>query len=448
MSVESLRRAAIEVFHAGVDAVSPWEAVRRVIEILPNGAVRVACVEIPDARRIRVIAVGKAACTMARAVVDSVPDVRREELGIAVVTDENAVEVRGLRVLPSGHPVPDARGLAAARSVSEFLEQSAVDDVVIVLISGGGSALLPAPADGITLEDKQCVTRLLLASGAPIAELNAVRKHLSVLKGGGLARLSSPRRVIALIVSDVVGDDLGTIASGLTAPDESTFAEAEEILRKRGVLGEAPTSVRERISRGRSGVIPETPKPGDPCFARVTNRLVATNGVAVDAAIERARALGFEPIVASRALVGEAREAGDRLARSLRRRVPGTAPLALIAGGETTVTVRGTGRGGRNQELALAFAITAESLDLRFAWVALSGGTDGRDGPTDAAGGIVDAGTLGRARRLGVDPLAALLANDSYACLEASGDLLKTGATGTNVADLQIVLAADEAEPE
>jgi hydroxypyruvate reductase len=300
----------------------------------------------------------------------------------------------------------------------------------------------------VTLAEKVAVTDLLLRSGADIHELNTVRKHLSRLKGGGLAAAARPAAVEALILSDVIGDDPSTIASGLTAPDPTTFGDARAVLVRRGVWDRAPAAVRARIERGCRGEEPETPKPGDPIFARVANRIIGSNGLSLDAAAGKARDLGYGTAVASRALAGEAREAAaSLLGRILDGPRAGETPRAVLAGGETTVTIRGGGRGGRNQEMALAFALAAERSGPRGSWVFLSAGTDGRDGPTDAAGAVVDGSTLARGRRAGLDPRRALDDNDSYAFLDAAGALLRTGATGTNVADLQVFLEARLTSP-
>jgi hydroxypyruvate reductase len=330
--------------------------------------------------------------------------------------------------------------LKGAEASQRFLAETTSEDAVLVLISGGGSALLPAPAPPVTLEDKGLVTQLLLAGGADIQELNTVRKHLSMLKGGGLAGLAFPSRVESLILSDVIGDDLSTIASGCTVPDPTTFEDVLWILRQYRLLSEVPDSVRQRIEQGLAGKIPETPKEGDPVFSRVVNRLVGSNGVSLAAARQQAADFDYRAVVVSEALCGEARRAAEVLVESARQSVAGNESNAILAGGETTVRVTGQGKGGRNQEMALAFALAMEAVKPGGDWVFLSGGTDGRDGPTDAAGGLVDSGTISRIRSAGLDPAAELADNNSYAALAAADDLLVTGATGTNVADLQIFL--------
>jgi hydroxypyruvate reductase len=295
------------------------------------------------------------------------------------------------------------------------------------------------------LADKVAATNLLLASGADIGEMNTVRKHLSRLKGGGLARLAARADLHALILSDVLGDDLSTIASGPTVPDPTTFADAKEAMERHGVWQKVPSTVREHIERGVSGQLEETPKPGDPVFERAGSTLIGSNAVSLQAMRKAAADAGFRVVIHDECLRGEAREAAEGFVRAglAAASAPGgSRPVAVLAGGETTVTLRGKGRGGRNQEMALAFALAAERLKLSGDWVFLSGGTDGRDGPTDAAGGVVDPRTLTRIRDAGADPAALLEDNDSYRALTAAGDLLRTGATGTNVADLQVLLIA------
>ena len=391
--------------------------------------------------RTAVLAVGKAAFGMTEAAAQILGD-RLQPSDVLLVTHDEAVGPARFGPLRSGHPLPDARGFAAAREVERRAAALGADDLALVLISGGASALLPAPAPGIGLEEKLEVTRQLLRGGATIHELNAVRKHLSTTKGGGLLRQLRPARVVTLALSDVIDDDPSVIGSGPTAPDPSTFADAYAVLERCGVLRSCPASVRRRFEAGISGGLEETPKPGDPVFDAAIYRIVGGNRTSVRAmAATCGAAVEIEPAP----LEGEAREIGAALAR----RFAAAAPSAYVAGGETTVTVRGGGSGGRSQELALAFALEAAKGPLadRDDWVFLAAGTDGRDGPTDAAGGIVDASTVDRIRRAGVDPVAALDDNDSYRALDAGGALLRTGATGTNVADVVVFLVGYSAAP-
>ncbi len=383
---------------------------------------------------------------MAAAAAGAIPERLLVRPGIAVTSRGNARAVPGFRVLEAGHPLPDEGGATAARIVIEALSDAREDELALILVSGGGSALLPAPPPGIALSDKIAATRLLLGAGADIRELNTVRKHLSLLKGGGLARAARPAWVRALLLSDVIGDDPTVIASGPVTPDPTTFHDALEVLRARGLLEAVPRSVRAHIEAGARGEVEETPKPGDPLFERVEHAIVGSNELSVAAAEAAARRLGYRTVRRPRPLLGEARAAAGLLieeaqviygAQSLGADSSGT---ALIAGGETTVTVRGNGTGGRNQEMALALALAAESAPPGDDWVFLSAGTDGIDGPTSAAGGIIDGNTTARIRARGLDPRALLEANDSHNALGAAGDLITTGPTGTNVADVQVLL--------
>ena len=394
-----------------------------------------ARVELGDHRRVIVLGAGKASAAMARALESILGDHVSE--GFVVVKDAHRVPCDRIELAEAGHPVPDARGLAASARLLALAESATADDLVIMLISGGGSALTPAPAPPVTLEDKQAVTKLLLAAGATIGELNTVRKHLSRFKGGLLARAAAPATVLTLVLSDVIGDPLDVISSGPTAPDSSTFADAIHVLQRRGVWDAVPASVRERLTAGRDGKIEETPKPGDPIFQRVENHVIGNNALVVDAAVARARALGYRATLLTRSLEGEAREvAGALIARARAL----DAPACLIAGGETTVTVRGGGSGGRCQELALAAALAIDGADDL---IVLAAGTDGTDGPTDAAGAMVDGETVSRIRAARMDPRALLDQNDSYRALGASDDLIVSGPTRTNLLDLYLVLRGE-----
>jgi glycerate 2-kinase len=380
---------------------------------------------------VRVLGCGKASAVMAAAAEDVIGE--RVLDGFVVVKDGCAVPVRLVEIAEAGHPVPDERGLAASARLLELARGAGPDDLVLFLVSGGGSALTPAPAPPITLAEKQEVTRLLLASGATIGELNAVRKHLSLFKGGQLARAACPAALLTLALSDVIGDPLDVIASGPTAPDPTTFADACEVLARRELVGRVPRSVRRRLEAGRRGELEETPKPGDALFDRVTNVVIGNNALIADAAVAAASRLGYRPHLATRELQGEAREVARDLVARARRLEP---PACLIAAGETTVTVKGSGRGGRCQEFALAAALDLEPADRM---TILAAGTDGTDGPTDAAGAIVDAESLGRGAAA-ADARRALDNNDAYRFLAASGDLIVSGATRTNLLDLYVVL--------
>jgi hydroxypyruvate reductase len=428
------RAAAGEIWRAALAAAAVDPLVTRAVS--RSGArVVVAGLELTlgrDVDRVVVLGCGKAGAAMAAAVERALGDAVAG--GLVVVKDGHARATGRIRVVEAGHPVPDARGEEAARSLLALARGAGARDLVLVLISGGGSALTPAPAPPVTLAEKQQVTRHLLNAGATIGELNAVRKHLSLLKGGQLARAAAPARVVSLILSDVVGDPLDVIASGPTAPDPATFADALAVLERRTARASAPRAVIERLEAGRRGELEETPKPGDPLFARVHNAVIGNNALVADAAAARATALGWRTRVATRELQGEARDAARELVAAARALPP---PACLVAAGETTVTVRGSGAGGRCQEFALAAALAIESDDDL---VVLAAGTDGTDGPTDAAGGLVDSGSCRRAAAGGVDAHAALAANDAHRFLAASGDLVVTGPTNTNLLDLYLIL--------
>lgn len=414
------REAARTIWQAALAAGDPAPLVRAHL----NGA--------SGYGRVLVLGCGKASGAMALAAEDVLGD--RVAEGFVVVKDGYTAPLRRIALAEAGHPVPDARGLAAASRLLELAAGAGEGDLVLFLISGGGSALTPAPAPPVSLEEKQQVTRLLLASGATIGELNAVRKHLSRFKGGLLARAAWPATVLTLALSDVIGDPLDVIGSGPTAPDPSTFADALEVLERRRIWVRTPASVLDRIEAGLRGEVEETPKPGDRIFGRVTNVVIGNNALVTGAAARAAEQLGYRAHVLTRELQGEARVVARELVERARELPP---PACLIAGGETTVTVRGQGTGGRCQEFALAAALELRR-DERI--TVLAAGTDGTDGPTDAAGAIVDATSVPRGEAAGAEARRALGDNDAYRYLRASGDLLVTGPTNTNLLDLYVIL--------
>jgi hydroxypyruvate reductase len=388
-----------------------------------------------------VLAIGKAALAMAAGAARVLPRIDR---GIVLTPAGVAGGAPpGFEVHRGGHPLPDRDGLAGARAALEAVHHAGPADRLLVLLSGGGSALLTLPAGEITLDDVRQLTGLLLAAGAPIDELNTVRKHCDALKGGGLARVTMPAPVRALVVSDVIGDAPDVIASGPVSPDPTTFQDAIDVLERRGVWADVGPNVRAHLEAGRAGHLPETPKPGDPTFESVELEVIGSVAHAVAAAAARADELGYRATIVSAALSGEARRVGTELAaraRAVREQSrPSPPPAALLAGGETTVTVTGDGRGGRNQEVALGAALDLEGAR---GVLVMSAGTDGVDGPTDAAGAVATGTTLPRARALGLDPAAHLARNDAHPFFDALGDLVRTGPTGTNVMDLMVVLVA------
>ena len=409
------------LFQAAIDAAAPALCLPPHLPPRPLG-------------RTIVVGAGKAAASMAAAV-ESAWDGPIE--GLVVTRYGHGAPTQRIEVVEAAHPVPDAAGEQAALRILERVRGLSADDLVLCLMSGGASALLAAPAAGITLEDKRLINRALLASGADIGEMNCVRKHLSAIKGGRLAMAAAPARVVSLIISDVPGDDLSVIGSGPTVADNTTSAEALAILRRYAI--DAPDAVARHLSDPRS----ETPKPGDPRFAAVTNRLIAAPQMSLRAAADRARAAGIRPVCLGDSIEGEAREVGKAFAgvalSVLRHGQPEAPPCVLLSGGETTVTVRGTGRGGRNSEFLLGLALKLGGAELVFA---IAGDTDGVDGVESNAGAYVDPTTLARARALGIAPLERLAANDALGVFGPLGDLVVTGPTLTNVNDFRAILIA------
>lgn len=425
----TLREAGLQIFRAALRAgdVGP----------LARGALQ--SVDLSRPRRILVVGAGKASGTMAHALEEILGD--RIAAGLVVVKDGHTAPTKKIKLVEAGHPIPDERGLRAANEILTLVRSAEADDLVIVLISGGGSALTPCPAPPITLEEKQVMTRLLLEAGANINQLNAVRKHCSLCKGGRLAQAAAPASVLSLILSDVIGDPLDVIASGPTAPDQTTFGDALAILDRFALRAKVPRAVLEHLERGARGEIPETPKAGDPLFRRVQNRIIGDNALVVEAALWTAESLGFHAHLLTRSLEGEARQVAKQLVnRALEVQTSGkpvAPPACLIAGGETTVTVRGKGLGGRCQEFALAAALALEGMEDV---LVLAAGTDGSDGPTDAAGAVADGETVAQGRRQNLDARAFLESNDSYRFFLALGNLITTGPTNTNLLDLYLLL--------
>lgn len=434
-----------QVLEAALQAADPAAAVSRFLSREGNQLTAGdRTYDLTNIRRVFLIGAGKAGAPMAQAAAQILAD--RLTGGAVIVKDGYGLgEVNfpaSLKIIEAGHPLPDERGAAASREILNLLSQANERDLVICLLSGGGSALLTAPADRITLTDLQQTVSLLLRSGADIGGINAVRKHLDMIKGGGLARVAAPARVISFILSDVVGDSLDIVASGPTTPDPTTFDQALAILHKYRLLEQLPPAILLHLQHGAAGAEAETLKPGDPLLGGVQNLLVGSNGMAAQAAADAATAAGFNTRVLTTTLQGEARLVGRLLAVAARDLVGGQSvlqrPACLIAGGETTVTVRGDGKGGRNQELALA-AVEAMSGLPGTLLVTLA--TDGGDGQTDSAGAVVSGETLARARALGLSPAEYLMRNDAYRFFDGLGDLLKPGPTNTNVNDLALLFA-------
>jgi hydroxypyruvate reductase len=442
---ESSHRSAIcSVLQAAMDSVEPTGAVKRNVT-LDNNALRVgsARYDLASVDRLCVVGAGKAAGPMALAL----NEILQERICCGLVVSKHGLSDQSMdtgqvEIVTAAHPVPDAAGVAAASRLAQLAGEMGERDMVLTVISGGASALLPLPATGLVLEDLQLTTELLLSSGATILELNTVRKHLSAIKGGQLARMISPGRTVGLILSDVVGDPLDAIGSGPTAPDPTSFSDAVAILRRYNLGTQVPVAVRTHLFRGSSGKIADTPGTKDPVFNLVQNTIVASNRHAAEAAAQTARKHGLNAQVITTTLEGEAREAGKKAARLAKELAehgrPIPRPACLVLGGETTVTVRGKGKGGRNQELALAAAMGLEGLE-DVLLVALA--TDGEDGPTEAAGGVAVSQTISLARAKGMDPVRFLENNDSYSFFHALDDLIQMGPTLTNVADLVLIFA-------
>jgi len=438
-----LKETALEIFREAVRAADPYHGVRKFVrregrDVVIDG-LRYSGDEFEN---IIVIGGGKASARMGQAIEDTLGDLVTG--GWINTKYEHAVPLKRITVHECGHPVPDARGIEGTKKIIGLLESADAHTLVICLLSGGGSALMPAPADGVTLAEKQEVTRLLLSAGSSIEEINAVRKHLSSLKGGGMARIAAPARLHVLILSDVIGDRLDTIASGPAVADGFTYADCLEICGRYGILDRLPPAARSRLESGAAGIAPETAKPDAPYLAASRNTLIGNNRMSVEAARDTAEGMGYRTLVISTVIEGEAREIGTFYGSVASEIVtsgnPLRQPACIIGGGEPTVTIRGKGKGGRNQELALS---AAGCIKGREHVAFLSGGTDGTDGPTDAAGGVVDGGTIARGVASGMDYRVFLAENDSYRYLERTGGLVMTGPTGTNVMDIHILLVGE-----
>jgi len=444
-SLDEMKKMAKGIFFKGLSAVNPSKILKDGIRI-EGDCLRIMMEEdsgkIFDLNafgKIFVIGTGKASHPMAQAIEDSLGD--RMTKGVITTKYGYALPLKKTEMIEAGHPIPDQKGYEGAKKIRSLLEESGPKDLVIFLLSGGGSALLPLPADHIDLKEKQEMTQLLLDCGADIKEINTIRKHISQMKGGWLAKWAYPSTVIVFILSDVVGDQLDVIGSGPTVPDSSTFEEAWEILKKYDLLKEISPSIQQYLQLGIEGKVEETPKPGDVVFEKVNHFLIGSNMMALRAAAEEGSSLGFNSLILSSSIVGETRDAA-RFHAAIAKEVISSAnpiprPACILSGGETTVTIKGNGLGGRNQEFALAGALEISGIEKV---VLLSGGTDGTDGPTDAAGAVADHTTVQRAKSLGMDPKAYLENNDAYPFFQRLGDLLITGPTYTNVMDVRILL--------
>lgn len=445
LSLDEMRGAAKAIFLKALAAVDPSTLLKnrirtekdRLFVKTAEGSEEIY--DLGDIQNVFLVGSGKASSSMARTIEEILGD--RITKGVITTKYGHGLPLKKIEIVEAGHPLPDQKGYEGAKRIQRLLKESGPKDLVIFLLSGGGSALLPLPANRIDLKEKQEVTQLLLDCGADIKEINTLRKHISRMKGGWLAKWAYPSRVIGFILSDVVGDPLDVIGSGPTVPDPSTFEQALEILKKYDLINEVAPSILRHLQLGKEGKVEETPKPGDAVFEKVTNTLIGSNIVALLAAGEEATSLGLNTLILSSSVEGETREAA-RFHTAIAKEVirsgnPIPRPACILSGGETTVTIRGKGVGGRNQEFALAGALEISGVEKV---VVLSGGTDGTDGPTDATGAVADNTTVDRWKSMGLDPKSYLNDNNAYPLFERLDDLLITGPTHTNVMDVRIIL--------
>ena len=439
-SVDPLRRDAKKIFLHAVHAADLQKILSSKVS-LKNRVLRMGERKYPLSQYERIFVAGTGKASAAMGVnLERILGTRITK-GLVNVKYGHSQKLRRIQVQEAGHPLPDEKGLEGAGEMVRMLTSLTEKDLVIFLISGGGSALLPLPAEGITLEEKQATTNQLLSCGATIQEINTLRKHLSRIKGGGLAKIVYPATLVSLILSDVIGDPLDAIASGPTVPDPTTYEDCARVLNKYRLWEKIPPSVARHIRDGLEGKKEETLKEGDPAFQKVYNLVVGNNLLAIQAARKAAREMGYRPLILSSLVEGETREVAKvhtAIAKEVLLSGNRISPLAcILSGGETTVTLKGKGKGGRNQEFVLAAALEISGWEEI---LVMSGGTDGTDGPTDAAGAFADGKTLSRAKTMRLDPSSFLEENDSYSFFQTLGDLLITGPTGTNVMDLRIML--------
>ncbi len=436
------------IFSHALRRVDPYEMIIRSMSVendtlvISHGAGTLR-EDLRSYRDIMVLGIGKASSKMGMAMEEILGE--RISRGAVVTKYGHAEPLKSIQVMQAGHPIPDKNSVAGARALFDLASGADEKTLIINLVSGGGSALFSLPPEGISLKDKQAATKVLLESGADIGEINCIRKHLSQVKGGLFARAAFPARMINIILSDVVGDRLDTIASGIAVPDDTTYDQALDIVNRYHIRDRLPASVVDYLESGKKGEVPDTPKQGDPVFDRVLNILLGNNLAVCIAARDHGVSLGYRAVLLTSTLTGEAREAAKFFAAIARDIRKGTAdfarPALILAGGETTVTIRGTGKGGRNQEMVLSFLneFSGNQTGLEGIYF-LSAGTDGTDGPTDAAGALIGPDLLHEAARLGLNPGAYLGNNDSYHFFEQAGGLFITGPTNTNVCDIQLMI--------
>lgn len=443
--LQQMRSDAMTIFLSSLEPVNPYNAVRRFVHLDGNRLILGQEEHLPvewdlnQFEHIFLIGGGKATAPMAKAMEDLLGS--RINAGVINVKYGFTEKLSYTEIVEADHPLPDQNGVEGTKRILDLLDKAGEKDLVFSLISGGGSALLPHPAEQIQLEEKQAVTRTLLKCGASIDEINTIRKHISASKGGQMARAAYPATIINLMLSDVVGDKMDVIASGPFVPDRSTFQDAWRIIREYG-LDDMPDSVKDHLKMGVTEKIPETPKDGDTVFDRVHNIIIGSNILALEAAGSEAEGLGYQTLILSSMVEGETKDVA-RVHTAIAKEIlksgrPIPAPACIISGGETTVTIKGKGKGGRNQEFCLMAAIDIQGLPHRV--VILSGGTDGNDGPTDAAGALIDTTTITKGKEMGLDVLDYLEDNDSYYFFQKTKDLLMTGPTNTNVMDVRLIL--------
>ncbi len=444
-SLLKMHEFAKRIFGAALLAVNPYNRIKEIVKIEKNNLIiqekgkSEKVLNLEGYRRIFIFGAGKASSLMAKAI----EEIFGEKItsGLIITKYGHSIPLRYIKIIEAGHPLPDFNGYEGSKKIKEILKQTGTEDLIIFLVSGGGSSLFSLPCEGISIEEKRLLTKLLLDCGADIKEINTVRKHISEIKGGWFAKWAYPSTILTFILSDVVGDSLDIVASGPTVPDPSTFGEAFDLLKRYDLIDKVPQSIKNHILLGMEGKVRETPKPNEKIFERVFNIIIGSNILALNAAKSEALSLGFNSIIISSSIVGDTKEVA-RFHIAIAREIistqnPIAKPACILSGGETTVVIKGKGKGGRNQEFALTCALEIDGMEKV---VILSGGTDGTDGPTDAAGAIADYKTMERARHMGLNPFLYLSNNDSYHFFERLGDLLITGPTNTNVMDVRIML--------
>jgi glycerate 2-kinase len=439
-TISTMRREAVEIFYKALKAVQAGAAIKRHCKFDGKTLfIGHRSYHLSQYKNLYVLGAGKATAPMAEAIEDMIDE--KITGGIITVKFDHVADLKHINLIEAGHPIPDENGMRGASAILNLAKNVEKDDLILCLISGGGSALMPFPYDGLTLEDKQDTIKILLSCGATIHEINTIRKHISKIKGGRLAQAVYPATLVTLILSDVVGDDLDVIASGPTVPDSSSFFDCKNIFLRYNIIDKIPKNILNHIESGISDEIDETPKPHDPVFDRTYNLIIGSNVESLMSAKEKAESLGYNVLLLSSMIEGETRfvaQVHGAIAREIiKTGNPLPLPACILSGGETTVTITGNGLGGRNQEFALSASI---DISGKKNIVMLSGGTDGTDGPTDAAGAFSDSFTFKRAEEMGLDPYHFLANNDSYHFFQKLGDLFITGPTNTNVMDLRIVL--------